>query len=248
MEDTGLPIALHLDHGEDFDICKACIDGGFTSVMIDASSKHSFEENIAMTRKVVEYAHAPRRRRGGRAGPSGRHRGRRQRLRRRFLLHPTPTRWRSSSGPPACDSPGHRHRHQPRRLISSSRGTRSRQLRFDILEEVSRAPARLPHRAPRLLPPSPQEYVEMINAQRRQDARRHRCPGGSAAPGRRAGRLQDQHRLRPAPGHDCRRAAAARIADPANFDPRSYLKVGRQYVKDLVKDKIVNVLGSDNKI
>ena len=56
IEDTGLPICLHLDHGEDFDICKACIDGGFTSVMIDGS-KHPFEENIEMTRRVVEYAH-----------------------------------------------------------------------------------------------------------------------------------------------------------------------------------------------
>ena len=56
IEDTGLPICLHLDHGEDFDICKACIDGSFTSVMIDGS-KHPFEENIEMTRRVVEYAH-----------------------------------------------------------------------------------------------------------------------------------------------------------------------------------------------
>ncbi|MBP2640310.1 MAG: fba [Firmicutes bacterium] len=56
IEDSGLPICLHLDHGEDFEICKACIDGGFTSVMIDGS-KYSFEENIALTRQVVEYAH-----------------------------------------------------------------------------------------------------------------------------------------------------------------------------------------------
>ena len=56
IEDTGLPICLHLDHGEDFDICKACVDVGFTSVMIDGS-KHPFEENIEMTRRVVEYAH-----------------------------------------------------------------------------------------------------------------------------------------------------------------------------------------------
>ena len=56
VEDTGLPICLHLDHGEDFKICKACVDGGFTSVMIDGS-KHPFEENIEMTRRVVEYAH-----------------------------------------------------------------------------------------------------------------------------------------------------------------------------------------------
>jgi len=57
IEDTGLDIVLHLDHGEDFEICKKCVDDGFTSVMIDGS-KHSFEENIALTKKVVEYAHA----------------------------------------------------------------------------------------------------------------------------------------------------------------------------------------------
>ena len=57
IEDTSLDIALHLDHGEDFDICKKCIDDGFTSVMIDGS-KHPFEENIALTKQVVEYAHA----------------------------------------------------------------------------------------------------------------------------------------------------------------------------------------------
>ena len=57
VEDSGLPICLHLDHGEDFEICKSCVDGGFTSVMIDGS-KHSFEDNIALTKQVVEYAHA----------------------------------------------------------------------------------------------------------------------------------------------------------------------------------------------
>src|SRR5574344_705001 len=57
LETTTIPIALHLDHGADFDVCKSCIDGGFTSVMIDGSSK-SFEENIELTKKVVEYAHA----------------------------------------------------------------------------------------------------------------------------------------------------------------------------------------------
>lgn len=56
IEDTGLDVALHLDHGEDFEICKSCIDGGFTSVMIDGS-KHEFEENIALTKQVVDYAH-----------------------------------------------------------------------------------------------------------------------------------------------------------------------------------------------
>ena len=57
VAETGLPIALHLDHGPDFETCKSCIDGGFTSVMIDGSSK-PYEENVELTRKVVEYAHA----------------------------------------------------------------------------------------------------------------------------------------------------------------------------------------------
>lgn len=57
IEDTGVDVALHLDHGADFDICKSCVDGGFTSVMYDGS-KHPFEENIRITRQVVEYAHA----------------------------------------------------------------------------------------------------------------------------------------------------------------------------------------------
>ena len=59
LEETGLPIALHLDHGDSFELCKSCIDGGFSSVMIDGSHL-SFEENIALTAKVVEYAHRPR--------------------------------------------------------------------------------------------------------------------------------------------------------------------------------------------
>src|SRR5690554_4073259 len=57
VEDTGLPVVLHLDHGEDFEICKACVDDGFTSVMIDGS-KYPFEENIAVTKKVADYAHS----------------------------------------------------------------------------------------------------------------------------------------------------------------------------------------------
>ena len=57
IEDTGIDIVLHLDHGEDFDICKKCVDDGFTSIMIDGS-KHPFEKNIELTKRVVEYAHA----------------------------------------------------------------------------------------------------------------------------------------------------------------------------------------------
>ena len=100
IECPNIPIVLHLDHGPDFETCKSCIDGGFTSVMIDASSK-PFQENIEITKKVVEYA--------------GRHRGRREGLRRGVPLHPP----RGGGGVRVQDRlrlPGHRHRHQPRRL------------------------------------------------------------------------------------------------------------------------------------
>ena len=98
--ETNLPICLHLDHGDSFELCKSCIDGGFTSVMIDASSK-PFEENIAITKQVVEYAHdhgvgRPRLLHPPRGGPGVR-RAHRLRL------------------------PGHRHRHQPRRLQVQAR-------------------------------------------------------------------------------------------------------------------------------
>lgn len=88
IADTDLPIALHLDHGADFDICKACVDGGFSSVMIDGS-KYSFEENIALTRKVVEYAPCPWRGSRRRAGYSGWHRGRCACQGRRCPVHPS---------------------------------------------------------------------------------------------------------------------------------------------------------------
>ena len=166
-------------------ICKACIDGGFTSVMIDGSSK-PFEENIAITQQGGGVRPRPRRGGRGRAGPSGRHRGRREGLRRGLLLHPTPKRWRSSSPSTGCGLPGHRHRHQPRRLSSSSPGTRSRQL---ALRHPGRGrPGACPaspscSTAP---PPSSPGVCGDDQRERRQDARRHRHPRGSAAPGRQA--------------------------------------------------------------
>ena len=240
VEDTGLPIDL--DHGEDFDICKACIDGGFTSVMIDGS-KHSFEDNIALTRKVVEYAHQH-----GVVveGELGRLAG-----------------IEDDVNVSAADS-SYTDPNQVEELVRATGvdslaiaigtshgafkfkpGTKP-QLRFDILEEVGRRLPGFPivlHGASSVIP----KYVDIINAN--------------------GGQLKDaigvpEDQLRQAAklavckiniDSDLRLAMTAGvrqqlIADPANFDPRSYLKVGRQYVKDLVKDKIVNVLGSDNKL
>ena len=242
VADTDLPIALHLDHGEDFEICKACIDGGFTSVMIDGS-KHSFEDNIALTKKVVDYAHA----RGVVVeGELGRLAGIEDdvKVSAADSSYTDPNQVEEFVRATGVDSLaiaiGTSHG-----AFKFKPGTKP-QLRFDILEEISR---RLPgfsivlHGASSVTP----SYVDIINAN--------------------GGQLKDaigvpEDQLRQAAkmavckiniDSDLRLAMTAGVrqqlmADPANFDPRSYLKVGRQYVKDLVKDKIINVLGSNDSL
>ncbi len=242
IEDTGLPMALHLDHGEDFEICKSCIDGGFTSVMIDGS-KHSFEDNIALTRQVVEYAHAH-----GVVveGELGRLAGIEDdvNVSAADSSYTDPDQVQEFVQATGVDSLAI--------AIGTSHGAykfkpgTKPQLRFDILEEVSRRLPGFPivlHGASSVIP----KYVELINAN--------------------GGQLKDaigvpEDQLRQAAkmavckiniDSDLRLAMTAGVrqqlmADPAGFDPRGYLKVGRQYVKDLVKDKILHVLGSDNKV
>ena len=242
VADTGLPIALHLDHGEDFEICKACIDGGFTSVMIDGS-KHSFEDNIALTRQVVDYAHQH-----GVVveGELGRLAGIEDdvNVSAADSSYTDPNQVEEFVRATGVDSLAI--------AIGTSHGASKfkpgtkPQLRFDILEEVSRRLPGFPivlHGASSVTP----KYVELINAN--------------------GGQLKDaigvpEDQLRQAAqmavckiniDSDLRLAMTAGvrqqlIADPAGFDPRGYLKVGRQYVKDLVKDKILNVLGSQNKL
>ena len=242
IEDTGLPMALHLDHGEDFEICKACIDWGFTSVMIDGS-KHSFQDNIALTRQVVEYAHAH-----GVVveGELGRLAGIEDdvNVSAADSSYTDPDQVEEFVQATGVDSLAI--------AIGTSHGAykfkpgTKPQLRFDILEEVS---SRLPgftivlHGASSVIP----KYVEIINAnggqlkdaigvpedQLRQAAKMAVC------------KINIDSDLRLAMTAGVRQQL---IADPAGFDPRGYLKVGRQYVKDLVKDKILHVLGSDNKV
>ena len=242
IADTDLPIALHLDHGEDFEICKACIDGGFTSVMIDGS-KHSFEENIALTKKVVDYAHA----RGVVVeGELGRLAGIEDdvNVSAEESSYTDPNQVEEFVRATGVDSLAI--------AIGTSHGAfkfkpgTEPQLRFDILEEISKRLPGVPivlHGASSVTP----QYVETINAN--------------------GGQLKDaigvpEDQLRQAASmavckinidSDLRLAMTAGvreqlIKDPANFDPRSYLKVGRQYVKDLVKDKIINVLGSKDSV
>ncbi|MCI8414639.1 MAG: class II fructose-1,6-bisphosphate aldolase [Ruminiclostridium sp.] len=241
VQDTGLPMALHLDHGEDFEICKACIDGGFTSVMIDGS-KHSFEDNIALTRRVVEYAHAHD---VVVEGELGRLAGIEDdvNVSAEESSYTNPEQVEEFVRATGVDSLaiaiGTSHG-----AFKFKPGTKP-QLRFDILEEVSKRLPGFPivlHGASSVTP----KYVELINAnggalkdaigvpedQLRQAARMAVC------------KINIDSDLRLAMTAGVRQQI---LADPAGFDPRGYLKVGRQYVKDLVKDKIINVLGSDGK-
>lgn len=242
IAETGLPICLHLDHGDSFELCKSCVDGGFTSVMIDASSK-PFEENIEITKKVVEYAHdhgvVVEAELGALAGVEDE-----VNVSAEDSHYTRPEEVEEFVSRTGCDSLAI--------AIGTSHGAykfkpgTKPQLRFDILEEVSRRLPGFPivlHGASSVVP----HYVELINAN--------------------GGQLKDaigvpEDQLRQAAkmavckiniDSDLRLAMTAGVrqqlmADPAGFDPRGYLKVGRQYVKDLVKDKIVNVLGSDHKV
>ncbi|MBQ0133870.1 MAG: class II fructose-1,6-bisphosphate aldolase [Clostridiales bacterium] len=239
--ETGLPIALHLDHGDSFELCKSCIDGGFTSVMIDASSK-SLEENIDITREVVEYAHkynvTVEAELGTLAGVEDE-----VKVNAEDSSYTRPEDVQEFVTRSGCDSLAI--------AIGTSHGAYKfkpgpkPQLRFDILEEVSR---RLPG-FPIVLHGSssvPQEFVELVNKY------------GGAMPGA-IGVPEDQ--LRQAArmavckiniDSDLRLAMTASVRQylyehPADFDPRAYLKPGRANIKAMVKHKIVDVLGSDGK-
>ena len=239
--DTGLPIALHLDHGADFEICKSCIDGGFTSVMIDASSK-SFEDNIALTRKVVEYAHdhgvVVEAELGTLAGVEDD-----VKVKAEDSSYTRPEDVEEFVTRTGCDSLAI--------AIGTSHGAykfkpgTKPQLRFDILEEVSRRLPGFPivlHGASSVIP----KYVEIINAN-----------GGALVDA--IGVPEDMLRKAASMAvckinidSDLRLAMTAGIRQhlqehPEHFDPRQYLTPGRDYIRELVRDKIVNVLGSDGK-
>ena len=242
IADTDLPIALHLDHGEYFDVCKSCIDGGFSSVMIDGS-KYSFEENIEMTRKVVEYAHA----RGVTVeGELGKLAGIEDAVNvseaDAMFTNPAEveefvTRTGVDSLAIAIGTSHGAYKFKP--------GTKP-QLRFDILEEVGR---RLPD-FPIVLHGSssvPQEYVQMVNQyggampdaigipeeMLRQAAKMAVCKIN----------IDSDLRL-------CMTAAVRKhLAEhPDHFDPRQYLKDGRDAIRSIVQHKIRNVLGSSNTL
>lgn len=243
VEDTDIPIALHLDHGADFEICKDCIDNGFTSVMIDASSK-SFEENIAITRKVVEYAHAHvpyvtvEAELGTLAGVEDD-----VAVDAEDASYTRPSQVEEFVKRTGVDSLAI--------AIGTSHGAykfkpgTKPQLRFDILEEVSK---RLPG-FPIVLHGSSsvnQEYVKIIN----ENGGALKDAIGVPEPMLRQASTMAVCKINI--DSDLRLAMTAGIrehmmAHPDHFDPRQYVGDGRKYVKELVKHKITEVLGSTDK-
>ena len=252
VEETGLPIVLHLDHGDSFETCKQCIDDGFTSVMIDCSSK-PFEENIEITRQVVEYAHARgvvvEAELGTLAGVEDE-----VAVSAEDSSYTKPEDVEEFVKRTGCDSLaiaiGTSHgayKFKPEQCTRNEEGILvPPPLRFDILEEVSK---RLPG-FPIVLHGSssvPQEYVKMINEN-----------GGNMpdAVGVPEDQLREASKLAVCKiniDSDLRLAMTGTIRKffnehPEKFDPREYLKPARENIKELVKHKIIDVLGSDNKI
>ena len=236
-----IPIALHLDHGPDFETCKACIDGGFTSVMIDGSSK-PFAENIELTKKVVAYAHdhgvVVEAELGTLAGIEDE-----VKVSAEDSSYTRPEEVEEFVTKTGCDSLAI--------AIGTSHGAykfkpgTKPQLRFDILHEVEKRLPGFPivlHGASSV----PQEYVEKINA------------NGGAMPGA-IGVPEEQ--LREAArsavckiniDSDLRLVMTGSIREhftqfPAHFDPREYLKPARANIKELVRHKLVDVLGCAGK-
>jgi len=241
LEETDIPIALHLDHGADFEICKSCIDGGFTSVMYDGSSL-PYEENIKIAKKVVEYAHdkgvVVEAELGTLAGVEDD-----VKVEHGSESYTQPDQVEDFVTRTGVDSLAI--------AIGTSHGAykfkpgQKPQLRFDILEEVSRRLPGFPivlHGASSVLP----KYVDIINAN--------------------GGKMEDaigipEDMLRQAAksavckiniDSDLRLGLTAGIrehmfAHPEHFDPRQYLTDGRAYVKEVVAHKIKTVLGSEGK-
>ena len=249
--ETGLPIALHLDHGDSFELCKSCIEDGFTSVMIDASSK-PFAENIALTRQVVEYAHdhgvVVEAELGTLAGIEDE-----VNVSAEDSSYTHPEEVEEFVSKTGCDSLaiaiGTSHGAYKFTAAQCTRNEKGElvppPLRFDILDEVVK---RLPG-FPIVLHGSssvPQEYVKMINEnggkmpdavgipeeQLRQAARGAVC------------KINIDSDLRLAMTGTIRQFFAEH---PEKFDPREYLKPARANIKELVKHKLINVLGCDGK-
>ena len=241
IECPDIPIVLHLDHGPDFETCKSCIDGGFTSVMIDEYSK-PLEENIEITKKVVEYAHdhgvVVEAELGTLAGIEDE-----VQVSAEDSAYTRPEEVEEFVTKTGCDSLAI--------AIGTSHGAykfkpgTKPQLRFDVLEEVSKRLPGFPivlHGASSV----PQEFVTMINENG------GNMPGAIGVP---EDQLRQAARMAVCKiniDSDLRLAMTGSIRKyfaehPADFDPRQYLAPARDAIKAMVKHKIVDVLGCDGK-
>ena len=249
--ETGLPIVLHLDHGDSFETCKSCIDGGFTSVMIDASSK-PFEENIEITRKVVEYAHdhgvVVEAELGSLAGVEDE-----VSVSAEDSSYTRPEEVEEFVARTGCDSLaiaiGTSHgayKFTPEQCTVNENGILvPPPLRFDILEEVSK---RLPN-FPIVLHGSssvPQNFVKMINENG------GNMPNAVGVPEEQLRKAASLSVCKINIDSDLRLAMTGTIREyfaghPADFDPRQYLKPARSAIKEMVKHKLIHVLGCDGK-
>ncbi|MBQ4443975.1 MAG: class II fructose-1,6-bisphosphate aldolase [Clostridia bacterium] len=249
IECPEIPIVLHLDHGPDFETCKSCIDGGFTSVMIDGSAL-SFEENVAVTRKVVQYAHDHGVVVEGELGTLA---GIEDEVSHAVGSYTRPEEVEEFVSRTGVDSLaiaiGTSHgayKFKPEQCTLNEQGILvPPALRFDILEEVSR---RLPG-FPIVLHGSssvPQEYVKMVNAHG------GKMPNAIGVP---EDQLRQASRLSVCKiniDSDLRLAMTGTIRaffdeHPDKFDPREYLKPARANIKELVRHKLVDVLGCAGK-
>ena len=251
IECPDIPIALHLDHGPDFETCKACIDGGFTSVMIDASSK-PFEENIAITKKVVEDAHdhgvVVEAELGTLAGVEDD-----VKVSAEDSSYTRPEEVEEFVTRTGCDSLaiaiGTSHgayKFTPAQCTRNEKGILvPPPLRFDVLEEVSK---RLPG-FPIVLHGSssvPQEYVKMINEHG------GKMPDAIGIPEEELRHAAELSVCKINIDSDLRLTMTGTIRKffeehPDKFDPREYLKPARANIKDLVRHKLIHVLGCAGK-
>ena len=251
IECPDVPIALHLDHGPDFETCKACIDGGFTSVMIDASSK-PFDENVEITKKVVEYAHAHgvvvEAELGTLAGVED---DVKVSAEDSSYTHPEEveefvTRTGCDSLAIAIGTSHGAYKFTPDQCTRNEQGILvPPPLRFDVLEEVSK---RLPG-FPIVLHGSssvPQDFVQMINAHG------GKMPDAIGIPEEELRHAAQLSVCKINIDSDIRLAITATIreyfdAHPDHFDPRQYLSPAREAVQDMVTHKLLNVLGCNGK-
>ena len=249
--ETGLPICLHLDHGDSFETCKSCVDGGFTSVMIDASSK-PFAENIEITKKVVEYAHdhgvVVEAELGSLAGVEDE-----VQVSAEDSSYTRPEEVEEFVSKTGCDSLaiaiGTSHGAYKFTAAQCTRNEKGElvppPLRFDILDEVVK---RLPG-FPIVLHGSssvPQNFVKMINENG------GKMPDAVGIPEEQLRQAARSAVCKINIDSDLRLAMTGTIRQffnehPDKFDPREYLKPARANIKELVKHKLINVLGCDGK-